>query len=99
MLFGARKRTTSFLVTPRRRRPWESLTVTDFNCAKERDWEESASMRAGLVGKEETLLKRCETRVRFGSFGTTREGLRDLYIPSEPYPDLCFGTYIHQAKS
>lgn len=46
-------------------------------------------MRAGLLEEEETLLKRKVTSERFWSFGRTRRGLSDLYIPSLPYPDLC----------
>lgn len=43
-------------------------------------------MSAGLEGKEETLVKRCDTSERFGSFGRRSGGLRDLNIPSDPNP-------------
>lgn len=54
----------------------------------------SASTRAVLDGKEETLWKRNETSERLVFFGRTKEGLRDRYIPSPPYPDLCIPEFI-----
>ncbi|KAJ1384066.1 hypothetical protein SESBI_42853 [Sesbania bispinosa] len=82
MLLGVRRRTTSFFVMPRWRKPRASLATWILSWAKESVWEELASMRAGLVWKEETLEKRNETKERLGSLGSTGEGLRDLYIPS-----------------
>jgi len=60
---------------PSLRKPWARVATRAFSCAKVRVWEESASTRAVLDGKEETLWKRNETSERLGFFGRTNEGL------------------------
>lgn len=57
--------TTSFLEIPRFLKPCEALTTKDLRREKERECEVSESIKAGLLGTEETLLKRNETKERF----------------------------------
>ena len=56
--FGAKRRTTSFLVMPRLSNPSDTFAIADFNCEKVKVSEVSASMRAGLFGYEDAFLKR-----------------------------------------